>query len=517
MSAKTIAKVKKSITKVQGVNRQHNWTEPYLIDHEYENGGTAFFIDPIFFGTKFKVKKNARYLLTNFHVVVNYNTSYCILEWPERKKAYMSAKIIHVLPQLDCAILMIDTSEPQPRWWMGDHHEFLSQIPNLTLNTKDIIKGESQNVFSVGFPNLQDDYQISQGVMSGRGMGMIQLDISFNGGNSGGPLFIKSKVIGICTASVSESERLGLAIPIQTLARYFQHWAGGYSKIILRTPQWGIKYKTLTEDYLKWKKIDTSFTGALVKRILENQASFTAGLKENDIIVGIESNNLKYKVDNYGNVKVPWCDKRIGIETLEFMLNLDPENITLHYYRKGKINTTKICPHYIDFKVRRMFPNYEKCDYACVGGMVFQNLNLNILNPITEEEEDEEESVAFDNNILTTIEKDSGMKEIVVCTHITPQSYVSMTEGLSENDQIIKVNNKRVTSLQHFKSIMNSVVKQYYANKLDFVVIDTHNDQHVYSISKLSQQERCENEKGQVPAKDLTLLLNRKKRKRRKS
>ena len=47
MSAKTIAKVKKSIFKVQGVNRQHNWTEPYLIDHEYENGGTGFFVDPV--------------------------------------------------------------------------------------------------------------------------------------------------------------------------------------------------------------------------------------------------------------------------------------------------------------------------------------------------------------------------------------------------------------------------------------------------------------------------------------
>lgn len=514
MSAKTIGKVKKSIFKVQGVNRQHNWTEPYLIDHEWENGGTGFFVDPLLFGDKFKAKPNYRYAITNFHVVASYNTSYCILEWPERKKAYISAKIIHVLPQLDCAILMIDPKEPQPRWWLGDHHEFISKIPNLTLNTKDIIKGESQNVFSVGFPNLQDDYQISQGVMSGRGMGMIQLDISFNGGNSGGPLFIKSKVIGICTASVSESERLGLAIPIQTLARYFQHWAGGYSKMILRTPQWGIQYKTLTRDYLEWKGIDTAFTGALVKRVLDGQAASTAGLKQNDIITGIESGDQKFKVDNYGNVKVQWCDKRIGIETLEFVLNLDPNQIVIHYIRRKKIHTTAILPHHIDFKIRRMFPQYETCDFACLGGMVFQNLNLNILNPIVEDEDDEEETI-FDNTILSTIKKDAGMKEIVVCTHITPQSYVSMTEGLAEHDQIVKVNNKAITSIKHFKSVVDSIVKQYYSKKIDYLIIETQNDKHVYSMDKLSQQERSDNEKNHVPAHYLRLLVNRKKRRRR--
>lgn len=514
MSAKTISKVKKSICKIQGVNRAYNWTEPYLIDHEYENGGTGFFVDPDVFGSKFKAKKNCRYLLSNFHVVAHYNTSYCILEWPERKKSYMNAKIIHVLPQLDCAILMIDPKETQPRWWLQDHFEFLSQIPNLTLNIKDIIKGESQNVFSVGFPNLQDDYQISQGVMSGRGMGMIQLDISFNGGNSGGPLFIKSKVVGICTASVSESERLGLAIPIQTLARFFQFWAGGYADTILRVPQWGIQYKTLTSDYLKWKKIDTSYTGALIKRVLDDQAACEAGLRENDIITGIESGEKKFKVDNYGNVKVPWCDKRIGIETLEFLLNLDPNDTIIHYIRRKRINQTTIHPQPIHFQVRRMFPSYEPVDYLCLGGMVFQNLNMNILNPILEDDEEEDE-VIFDNNILSTIKRNACMKHVVVCTHITPQSYVSMTEGIVENDQILKVNNRKITSLKVLQNVVGDIVAQYYKNKVQYIVIETQNDQHVYSIGKLSQQERADNEKGHVPPNRLHLLVNKKKRGRK--
>ena len=42
--------------------------------------------------------------------------------------------------------------------------------------------------------------------ISGRGLGMIQINISLNGGNSGGPLMHNHKVIGICTASEADTE-----------------------------------------------------------------------------------------------------------------------------------------------------------------------------------------------------------------------------------------------------------------------------------------------------------------------
>ena len=59
---------------------------------------------------------------------------------------------------------------------------------------------------------------------------MIQLNISFNGGNSGGPLFFKNKVIGICTASISDSEALGLAMPINQIIRFSNY--GQYKNVI---------------------------------------------------------------------------------------------------------------------------------------------------------------------------------------------------------------------------------------------------------------------------------------------
>ena len=90
-----------------------------------------------------------------------------------------------------------------------------------------------------------------------------------------------------------------------------------------------------------------------------------------------------------------------------------------------------------------------------------------------------------------------------------------MTEGLAEHDQIVKVNNKAITSIKHFKSVVDSIVKQYYSKKIDYLIIETQNDKHVYSMDKLSQQERSDNEKNHVPAHHLRLLVNRKKRRRR--
>jgi len=521
MNAKSIQKVKRSICKVQGVNRAYNWSEPYLLETEYENGGTAFFIDPLaLMGPAFvqtERQKQCRYLLTNFHVVQHYNTSFCILEWPERKNSYITAKIKHVVPNLDVAILEVDPTSPQPKWWQGDAAYWLESIKNCALDTKNIIKGNSQSVKCIGFPNLQSDYQISDGSMSSRGLGMLQLDISFNGGNSGGPLFLKSKVIGICTASVSDCERLGLAVPIQEIYRFFTFWCT-YDDMILRLPCWGVQCKHLTSDYLAYKKIDAAYQGALVKRVLDNQAADQAGIRKGDILVGIETREngveKKYNIDNFGNVQVPWTDKRVGLESVEFMLNLDPAHVVLHYYRNKKIHQTPIQLEQIEFQVRTRYPFYEHLDYTVFGSMVFSDLHLNHLNDEYEEDEDEE-PVAFDHSVLNTLKRTHGMENIVICTRVFPQSYVSHASDIDENVHIVKINNWKVKSCNHLCTLLDRVTKEYYAKKLDYIVIETSEDKHVLSLDKLSEQERTDSRSNPNCIEQLRLLRQRRKRKRR--
>lgn len=248
MRPQDVQKAKKSVMKVMGVHTCMNWTQPYIDVEEYQAGGTAFFINPLDFGDVPFYDNRKRYLLTNFHVVDSVESKRVQLCYPSKGFNQLTATIIHVVPSLDVAILCVDPSDDHNSWRDGGSiHEFLDDIPNLKLNFNHV-KGNSQDVIAIGFPSLSKDVQLCGGRVSGRGLGMIQLNISLNGGNSGGPLMHKNKVIGICTASEAETEAIGLAVPICQIIRFFKYW-GDFSQELMRMPSWGLNPTILTEDY----------------------------------------------------------------------------------------------------------------------------------------------------------------------------------------------------------------------------------------------------------------------------
>ena len=267
-------------------------------------------------------------MLTNYHVIETLETNKCSLHYPEHGLSYINAKVEFILPKFDVAILSVNPRDDHPMWLVGSIADFLESIPNLQLFDK-IVKGNSQDVIAVGFPNLSSDYQICDGIISGRGLGMIQLNISFNGGNSGGPLFHKNKVIGICTASISESEALGLAVPMTQILNYFQKWTE-YDHHILTvlpgallptqqpTTTWNTMILTkLTKEHLLAKIVP----GSSVDKIL----------KPKDILMGISSADKRYSIDQYGLLKADWTDKRVPIDDHEFLTSLDPNDITISF------------------------------------------------------------------------------------------------------------------------------------------------------------------------------------------
>ena len=113
------------------------------------------------------------------------------------------------------------------------------------------------------------------------------------------------KVIGICTATVTDSEALGLAGPIFQIVRFFRYYANynGTSPLLL-TPSWGIDTIPTTMDYLEYHGIETSIQGCRLSKILNAGAMGTSGLRERDILMGItsvdEDNQTKrYNIGTY--------------------------------------------------------------------------------------------------------------------------------------------------------------------------------------------------------------------------
>lgn len=491
----TTQKLKTSIVKILGIHSNFNFVEPYLLDEESQAGGTGFFINPELFGEKFPVNtKNKRFLLTNFHVVEDLTSDECILKQPVLGNSAITAKVIFTVPNLDVAILMVDPFGKHNMWFdQGNLPDFLENIPNLPIDWKNPIKGNSQTVKAIGFPNLSGDYQICSGIISGRGMGMIQVNISFNGGNSGGPLLFKNKVIGICTASISESEALGLAMPINQIIRFFQLWTD-YKSIILETPTWGMYLKNATPDYLKSKNI-ADYQGCLVKKTLEKCV-----LKENHILMGIKSGDKVYNIDNFGLVHVDWTDKKVGIENLEYILSLDPNDIRIQYFNyKKNMWTNKVKPKLFDFKVNKKYASWEEIDYFIVGGVVFMDLCMNHL----EEDEDEETYAGYQAVHLANFITDTmSLTPCVVVTHINPQSHVYNQKNLKTFDRILKINNKKIKTVADIKKIVENLKENY-------IKIETHNDKHTFCVKALKLQEKRDSKKRQYPVEKLVLSKRR--------
>ena len=95
--------------------------------------------------------------------------------------------------------------------------------PLQTAGLSELNLGD--DVYAIGAPNSLS-YTLTKGVISSKerkvgSQSFIQTDAAINTGNSGGPLLNDAgKVIGVNSYKISNSEGIGLAIPIETVINY---------------------------------------------------------------------------------------------------------------------------------------------------------------------------------------------------------------------------------------------------------------------------------------------------------
>lgn len=523
MNPEQVQQSKRSVAKVMGVHRGFDYQKPYLQQNDVEFGGTAFFVDPEIFGEHFPTKyTNKRFALTNFHVVDELYKRECYLCYPKKGKSKMTATVIYIVPQLDVAVLMVDPHGEHPLWFDQQNIEtFIASIPNLTIDERPV-KGNSQNVMAIGFPNLSTDYQLCEGCISGRSHAMIQISISLNGGNSGGPLMMDGAVIGICTASILDSEALGLAVPIWQALQFFQNWSS-FESTILALPSWGMKTRTTSPEYLEYFDIESSTEGCSIHKLIPSGPTELARLHVNDIILLVESDDTIYKVDNFGLVSVEWADKRVKLDNQEFILSLNPEDIHLHVFdwKTKKDRRVSITLHNIKYQVRDLHHCWENVPYAILGGMVFMDLCKNHLEiDEEEEEEDDADDEVFETCQLTNFSNGTmNLKPAVILTHIPAQTHIASQQLLRAFDRLIKCNDQPVQTVIQFEKMIKDAVRKYNKkrDKRDrFMVLETDRNKVYLNLETLRAREAQDAAEEHYPSKKCHLLkLKYRKRKRR--
>lgn len=153
-------------------------------------------------GSGFALGENC--IITNAHVI--HDKSQTQIATYSGKK--YSSFVLAMDEDLDIAILGTSEATFKPL-----------QIAKLsTVNIGD-------DVFAIGAPNSLS-YTLTKGVVSAKDrvvgkQSFIQTDAAINSGNSGGPLLnADGKVIGVNSYKFSDSEGIGLAIPIDVVENY---------------------------------------------------------------------------------------------------------------------------------------------------------------------------------------------------------------------------------------------------------------------------------------------------------
>ncbi len=178
-----------------------------------------------------------------------------------------------------------------------------SDIPEAYKNVIKPIKVGSSGSLNVGEPAiaignpLGYNNTVTYGVVSAldrkvtsdQSNEYIQTDAAINPGNSGGALVNKKgELIGINTSKIAETsvEGIGFAIPTDTLMPIVAELIkNGY----ISKPYMGIGGVNIDEDTSKLYEMPI---GVLVKYIYEDSPASKAGLKEMDVIIGIDDKKV---------------------------------------------------------------------------------------------------------------------------------------------------------------------------------------------------------------------------------
>ena len=461
--------LRRAILQVNTICSEVKPEDPRVIDEVSEYSGTCFHVVPEFLSACDFYSDNKLFFVTNFHVCDDADNRTVFLRTAAMGKSMFTAKVEAVVPKLDIAILSITRGGQHEKWFLPESTElYLDELRQVTLYPKRI-SSKTRKISTLGFPQGLEN-QLSSGWLAGRGTEdeeYLQLNMSLNSGNSGGPLFDgKNNIIGVCTATLGDSEQISFAVPSYCIIRYFQNF---YEAPYGRFPQFGIELLPMTEAYQKVHKIRGC--GAVIKDI--HPASAAHGvLKPGDVVHRVGGSQL----DMFGLMVDATRGSKITMNNTEFLLSL--EDAEIEFSRKSTKKTIKLMPAPLDTKVTECFKEWNPVKVAEFGPFVCQNLSLGLMTSC------EDMPVCKSMGLLQYVTETKSMEETVVISKIDPNSYVASLEYPQEYDRVIAVNRTKIDSMKTLKEAFMGV-KRMQKEGEKFFSIETSSGKMWFAIDKV--------------------------------
>lgn len=219
------------------------------------------------------------YILTNAHVILRGSTITVGL-YDGRK---FDAKLVGSEPDLDLAILKVDSKDPLPTITLGRSSDLMVGEPVIAIGNP---YGFTHTVTTGVISALNRSIRMGETLCTG----FIQTDTPINPGNSGGALLnIYGELVGINTAIFSQTggyQGIGFAIPVDR-AMKVTHALLKYGKF--KRGYFGFSVQPLDSQIALALEL-SSEQGMIVNWVDPEGPAVKFGLKQGDIIVAVDSN-----------------------------------------------------------------------------------------------------------------------------------------------------------------------------------------------------------------------------------
>ncbi|MGE7186333.1 S1C family serine protease [Peribacillus sp. NPDC006672] len=317
-----VDKASDAVVGITNIQKTNFWGQGINVEDSSAEAGTGS-------GVVYKKDGGKAYIVTNNHVIEGANE----LEVTLSDGTKLPAELQGSDPWTDLAVIVVK----------GDKVKTIAEFGK----SGKLKPGEP--VIAIGNPlGLQFSGSITQGIISGLertievdinedgqvdwNAEVIQTDAAINPGNSGGALVnMSGQVIGINSMKIAENavEGIGLSIPIDSVIpiindiEEFGEVKRAFLGVNLASVEEISQYHQ--QNTLKLPRKVTA--GVAITGVQSNSPASRAGLKEFDVIVGMDNEKIHDVVELR---KYLYIDKKIG------------DKVKIIYYRDGKKETTEV-------------------------------------------------------------------------------------------------------------------------------------------------------------------------------
>lgn len=323
---------------------------------------------------------------------------------------------------------------------LGDRREYIAEVIGadersdvallkIEANNLPVLEiGESKNlkvgewVVAIGSP-FQLRFSVTSGIVSAKGRSIpngsdstyvpfIQTDVAINPGNSGGPLFdLEGKVVGINSQIYTRSGGymgVSFAIPID----YAMDVADQLKENGYVARGWlGVSIQEITSELAEALEMEVP-KGALISQIIEDSPAEKSGLKEEDVILFFDGEEIFYSSD----LPLTVGAIRPGSEVNAMVL------------RDGKKKTIQVTVG----------------ELPKDPAVAFNNTQQNILGIVVENQ----------NN-----DNQRSFIEGVVVTSVDPEG-VAYRSGIRRGDIIYSLGRVKISNINEFRDVLSDIDKE---------------------------------------------------------